>query len=56
MMLSRRKFLSLSMVAVTFPAVLQNASGQASPLGPVRLIVGHPAGGPTDIVARLFGQ
>jgi len=39
-MLSRRKFLSLSAVAVTFPVVLRNAGAQALSSGPVRLIVG----------------
>jgi len=40
MMLSRRKFLSLSAVAVTFPVVLRSAGAQALSSGPVRLIVG----------------
>ena len=32
------------------------ARAQAYPTRPVRVIVGVPAGGPTDITARLIGQ
>jgi len=38
------------------PAVLRVAFAQAYPSRPVRLIVGAPAGGGFDIVARLMGQ
>ena len=32
------------------------AQGASYPARPVRVIVGFPAGGPTDITARLIGQ
>src|ERR1700676_3057050 len=38
------------------PAVSRIARTQTYPARPVHLIVGYPAGGPQDIVARLMGQ
>jgi tripartite-type tricarboxylate transporter receptor subunit TctC len=52
----RRKFLHLAAGAVALPAVSQIAWAQAYPARPVRFIVGWPAGGTTDIAARLMGQ
>ena len=48
--------LHLAAGAAALPAVSRFARAQAYPSRPVRLIVGFPAGGPTDIVARLMGQ
>src|SRR5262245_19414150 len=56
MKLPRRKFLHLAAGAVALPAVSRIARAQTYPTRPVRLIVGFPAGGPLDIVARLMGQ
>src|SRR6185437_1855974 len=56
MKLPRRQFLRLAAGAAALPAVARLASAQTYPSRPVRLIVGYPAGGPSDILARLLGQ
>jgi tripartite-type tricarboxylate transporter receptor subunit TctC len=54
--LLRRSFLQLAAGAAALPAVSRIASAQAYPSRPVRLIVGFPPGGATDISARLMGH
>jgi tripartite-type tricarboxylate transporter receptor subunit TctC len=56
MTLLRRKFLHLATGAVALSAISSRARAQAYPTRPVRIIVGFPAGGPTDIVARIIAQ
>jgi tripartite-type tricarboxylate transporter receptor subunit TctC len=56
MTLPRRRFLHLATGAVAFPAISRSARAQTYPTRPVRIIVGFPAGGPTDIVARVMAQ
>src|SRR5436305_1863887 len=55
MTLPRRRFLHLAAGAAALPAASRIARAQVWPTRPVRWIVGFPAGGGTDITARLMG-
>jgi Tripartite tricarboxylate transporter family receptor len=52
----RRQFLHLAAGAAALPAVSRFARAQAYPSRPVRWIVGFPAGGGSDVLARLVAQ
>ena len=52
----RRTFLHLAAGAAALPAISRITWAQAYPSRPVRIIVGFPAGGGVDILARLMGR
>jgi tripartite-type tricarboxylate transporter receptor subunit TctC len=56
MKLPRREFLRLAATTAALHAAPRLAHAQTYPTRPVRWIVPYPAGGATDLVARLIGQ
>src|ERR1700730_1850434 len=56
MKLPRRHVLQLGGAIAAATALAGRASALDYPVRPVRLVVGFPAGGPSDILARLMAQ
>src|SRR5262249_6930142 len=54
--LSRRAILQCAAGITALPTLSQMAWGQAYPNRPVRIVVGFPAGGGGDLIARPAGQ
>src|SRR3979411_750427 len=54
--ISRREVLNLAVGVAALPAFSRTARAQNYPSRPVRIIVGFPAGGASDITARMIGQ
>ena len=54
--LPRRHFLHLAAGAAVLPAASRIASAQTFPSRPITLVVPYPAGGPTDLVARVIAE
>jgi len=54
MKLPRRRFLQLAVGGLTLPAILRMARAQVYPSKPLRWIIGFPAGGGADTVARIM--
>ena len=52
----RRRFLQLCAGVAAVPAVSRVVGAQTYPTRPVRIIVGFPAGGTPDIIARVIAQ
>ena len=56
MKLPRRRVLQLGGAIAAATALAGRVSALDYPVRPVRLVVGFPAGGPSDILARLIAQ
>jgi len=56
MQLPRRRFLQLAGAAATAAVLPQRASALDYPVKPIRWIVGYPAGGSSDTVARIVAH
>jgi tripartite-type tricarboxylate transporter receptor subunit TctC len=56
MKIQRRRLLQLGAGVIALPAVSRVARAQTYPTRPVRIIVGFPAGGAADTIARLLGR
>jgi tripartite-type tricarboxylate transporter receptor subunit TctC len=56
MKLFRREFLQLAMGIAVFPTLSNGSQAQSYPSRPITMIVPFPAGGPTDVTARIMAD
>jgi tripartite-type tricarboxylate transporter receptor subunit TctC len=55
--ISRRRFIGSAAAASAIPLIGSSAHAQTDwPTKPIRIIVGYPAGGQTDLFARTYGE
>jgi tripartite-type tricarboxylate transporter receptor subunit TctC len=53
---TRRKLIAAGSAAATLPFLGVDASAQAWPTRPIKIVAGYPAGGQTDLFARIYGD
>jgi tripartite-type tricarboxylate transporter receptor subunit TctC len=53
---TRRRLLALAAGAVTLPLGARHAAAESYPSRPVRIVLGFPPGGSSDVLARLMAQ
>jgi tripartite-type tricarboxylate transporter receptor subunit TctC len=56
MKIRRRQFLQLAAGSASLSAVSRIALAQAYPTRPITIIVANPAGGPSDVIARILAE
>jgi len=56
MKIPRRQLLHLAAGAAALPAVSRIAGAQTYPARPITIIVANPAGGPSDVIARILAE
>jgi tripartite-type tricarboxylate transporter receptor subunit TctC len=52
----RRRVLKLAALAAALPVASRLAIAQSYPTRPLRIVIGYPAGGSTDLIARIMGR